>query len=279
MACVHGEVPDDARLARQQLCARHVGVGLTVRGDAVDHRVVEDDALFEPRAEARQRPLAPIWSHPREVARAHVLTDRVAVEGHVVGVDQAEWRTGAGTEASSEAAVQELRKVDDRATVVRDPRLGEAEADVAQPLHALGQLHEGSAPGHIAERAHGGHRIAVGQHPAVLQHAVDLIRAAGQPPRHVLYERAAAGLRQHYLAPNLRERRHKHGTEEAASADADSFDGGYVNLDAERREGSRCRHGRATPSVPPGRNARKFGRLQLKSSPVLVKFGPVCILE
>jgi len=94
-------------LARQQLCARHVGVGLAVRGDAVDHRVVEDDALFEPRVEARQRPLAPIWSHPREVARAHVLPDRVAVEGHVVGVDQAEWRTG--TEASSEAAVQELR--------------------------------------------------------------------------------------------------------------------------------------------------------------------------
>ena len=188
MACVYGGVPDDAaRLARQRLCPRHVGVGLAVRGDAVDHRVVEDDTLLEPRAEARRRPLAPIRSHPREVARAHVLTDRVAVEGHVVGVDHAEWRTS-GTEASGETAVQELRKVDDRATVVRDPRLGEAEADVAQAPHALGQLHEGRSPARIAERAHGGHRVAVGQHPAVLQHAVDLIGAAGLSACHVLHE-------------------------------------------------------------------------------------------
>lgn len=119
-----------ADLGGERLRTRHVGVVVAVGRDAVDHRVVEDDApelrrgqgrsgelvgarpsrcgnltgaRLQPRHEPRRRRAL------RKVARTHVLPDRIAVEGYVVRVQHAQRRLGA--QPRHEAAVQELGEV------------------------------------------------------------------------------------------------------------------------------------------------------------------------
>ena len=71
--------------------------------------------------------------------------DRVAIEGQIVRVENRELWSVLGP-AGVVAGVQELGEREHGGAVVRDPRLGHAQADEAQLLELRGERHERGAP-------------------------------------------------------------------------------------------------------------------------------------
>mmetsp|Transcript_16399 Transcript_16399/g.37501 ORF Transcript_16399/g.37501 Transcript_16399/m.37501 type:complete len:978 (-) Transcript_16399:2-2935(-) len=213
------QVFDHEGLVRQRLGARHFGASVSVRGDPIDHRVVEDDVALQPLGEGLL-----LLALLREVAAEHMVAKRVAVEREVVRVEHRERRLLPTPRA--EAAVEELGEREDGGAVVDDPRLGDPHADVPQLAQLLRQAEEGLAALPCTQRAAGGHLVVRRQHRAVGEHRVDFVRRplagwGGFLPRlHVLLERAAPPLHEDDLAAKLGEDGREHRAEEPAGAEA-----------------------------------------------------------
>ena len=176
------QVLDDQRLGGQRLRTRHVPVApRALRGDAVHHGAVEDDARRQVGQEGRAL-LGPGPQRLHRLGARHEAFNLGPVPRHVVRVDD---REGAG-EVRLVARVEEGRQVRHGLAPLRHARLRDPDPHHPQARQLRRQGQEGGAARRGAERAGGHHGVLGGDDAAVELDRVHLVGGRGAPGFWVL---------------------------------------------------------------------------------------------